>query len=186
MTYLQILIAVIIIVGLILLSFLLYYIFGNVYSGFVKRKQLVDNSYNELKKIIFENFEYIPSILQNIELDDIEKENLQTIYREYLNIDKNKIPPYQLVSITYLYYSEFKKIVDKNPSNPIVDFIVEHIRLTTFSIPLYNSKVSEYNKFINLPINRFLKKIFDFKECSKFEKTDYFTNTSAYFTLKTK
>ncbi len=164
-------IVIIIVLCFFLILLFLSYLIGNVYKGMLKRKKKMDRSFEELLKVLNRDFELIPSLLQELNMPkELEKE-FYNLYKEF-----NEVKDYLSPAISYNYYKKYQDLLSKllnlHLKGHALDFAVEQNRLTSFSIPLYNLNVKDYNHFKNLFFNRRFSKLFHFKD------GEYFTNSN--------
>jgi len=164
MTSNQIIILCSCIVGGIILIFLCIYLIGNVYRGLLKRYNLVTHSYNELKNIIEENFQYIPSILQNVDLSKNNADKLRNLYIFYFDITNDENEAIDLKESARDYINLIEDLSIKYKNDEFIAFVFDHCRRLSFAINLYNSRVYDYLAFGKLPINKALRKIYNFPE----------------------
>lgn len=175
------LIILIVVICLIIIGLLIYLI-GNVYKGLVSRKQTMQHSYSELLKYMKTLFEFIPGIIKNCELSKEQESNLKEIYSSYKDNFKN-INPSQCCNLYEILADLINQIKLANKNNTTIDYVVEHLRLTSFSTPLYNSNVREYNRFKHLPINNIVSKILHFEDGEYFRKDILHSTTTINFKL---
>jgi len=164
MTSNQIIILCSCIVGGIILIFLCIYLIGNVYRGLLKRYNLVIHSFSELRKIIDENFHYIPFILQNVDLSKNNADKLRNLYIFYSDITNDENEPIDLKESTREYINLIEDLSIKYKNDEFINFVFDHCRRLSFAVNLYNSRVYDYLAFCNLPINKVLRKIYNFPE----------------------
>lgn len=159
-----------ILIALVIVFFV--YIIGNVYNGFVRRRHKVETSWHELTKLIVKCYRYLPDLIRLEKLPSEQRQKLIDIYKEYRELDIDKDIE-KLASLDNRYKEAVHSLSyaqDMSKENPyeVVEFIISTRRTLDFSIPLYNSNVSDYEHFRRLPINRLFAKMF------KFEKETYF------------
>ncbi len=171
------------IIGLILLIVFLYYLLGNVYSGLIKRKKRVEHSYLELCKSAEKLFEFIPSIIQNVDLNEEEIQMLQEIYKGFKIKPIERYSPSELCLMNGNYMYIFNKLLKKFPNDDTLNFIQESRRLMKFSIPLYNSNVKDFNSFKHMLINNFIAKALHLEDAEEFVNPKVHGDTTIIFEI---
>lgn len=167
MTLTKLALYIILPIAIILFIILLIYIIGNVYNGFIKRRSKVSASWHELKKAIIRCYQTLPAVIRNANLTPESRKLLIDVYKTYqsLNID-NDIS--KLAENDQIFH-DFMKTFDSNSiskdsklAQEAVEFMISERRNLNFSIPLYNSNVSDYEYFRRLKVNRVFAKMFHF------------------------
>lgn len=169
--------------GFLLLVILLIYLIGNVYKGLITRKQVMEHSYEELCKYLNKLFELIPSVFQNCELNQEQDKSLKEIFDSYNNI-KEEMNPSQYCSLFTLLKDLLKELNETNNGNEAFDYVIEILKKSNFSIPLYNSNVKAFNKFKHLPINNIVSKILKYDDGMLFRKDIIHSTTTINFKFK--
>lgn len=184
MTRIQIVLAITIPVAVLILILLGTYIFGYIYNTLVKRRRLALNSWRELTKIMNKEFNYIPSIVKSLNMDERVKEQLYSIYKEYKKMELIKTSPEKVSKLYVILISCLDSLKEENPSSELLDFIEESLRLSSFSIPLYNHNVRKYMRMRSKPINRTVAKTFGFEAVELFVVNQREANTTIDLRLK--
>lgn len=179
----KILEAIFIPIGIILVIAFLFYFFGNVYNGLIKRKDKAEHSYFELCQALDKSFKVIPSLIQEVKMTSAIRDELSDIYKRYRVTHLKDMAPHEAASLDEMYQSCLEELAKQNYHNEIIDFITESRRLSKFSIPLYNHNVHDYIRFKNMFINKTVAKIFKFKEIEAFKPTPEHGNTTIDFRL---
>jgi hypothetical protein len=168
MTQQQLILAITIPTAVLILTFLSIYIFGYIYNTLVKRRRLALNSWRELTKILKKEFNYIPSIVKSVNMDNKTRDKLFSIYKEYKSLDLISASPDDVSTLYVLLASCLDRLEDENKDNEVLEFVNESMRLSSFSIPLYNHNVRKYLRMKSKPINRSVAKTFGFEEIKLF------------------
>lgn len=184
MTRIQIVLAITIPVAVLILILLGAYIFGYIYNTLVKRRRLALNSWRELTKIMNKEFNYIPSIVKSLNMDERVKEQLYSIYKEYKKMELIKTSPEKVSKLYVILISCLDSLKEENPNSELLDFIEESLRLSSFSIPLYNHNVRKYMRMRSKPINRTVAKTFGFESVELFVVNQREANTTIDLRLK--
>lgn len=184
MTRIQIVLAITIPVAVLILILLGTYIFGYIYNTLVKRRRLALNSWRELTKIMNKEFNYIPSIVKSLNMDERVKEQLYSIYKEYKKMELIKTSPEKVSKLYVILISCLDSLKEENPNSELLDFIEESLRLSSFSIPLYNHNVRKYMRMRSKPINRTVAKTFGFESVELFVVNQQEANTTIDLRLK--
>lgn len=171
------------IIGFLLLISLSIYLIGNVYKGLITRKQVMDHSYEELCKYLNKLFELIPGVFQNCELNQEQDKKLKDIYDSYNNLKKD-INPSQYCTLFLLLKGLLNELKETNKENETFDYVLEILKKSSFSIPLYNSNVKAYNKFKHLPINNIVSKILKYDDGMLFRQDIAHSTTTINFKFK--
>ncbi len=171
----------VVIASLIIIGLLIYLI-GNVYKGLISRKLTYIHSYNELLKYMKQLFELIPGIIKNCELNKDEHNSIKDIYASYQENFKGIIPS-QCCNLYEMLVELINQISLQNKGNTTIEYAKEHLRVTSFSIPLYNSNVREFNRFKHLPINRIVSKILHLDDGEFFRKDILHSTTTINFKM---
>ena len=109
----------------------------------------------------------MPAVIRNANLTPESRKLLIDVYKTYqsLNID-NDIS--KLAENDQIFH-DFMKTFDPNSiskdsklAQEAVEFMISERRNLNFSIPLYNSNVSDYEYFRRLKVNRVFAKMFHF------------------------
>jgi hypothetical protein len=165
----QIMMLIFIPVGVILLLVLLFYLFGNVYNGLMKRKNRMEHSWYELTKSLKKSYDLIPSLLQEQKMDKKNSEVLKDIYQQYKSADIENLPPHQVAEMDEVYQNTLKILTKQTKKSDALDYVNEYRRLTDFSVPLYNHNVRDYQKFKSMVINRQIAKMIRLPEGEIFQ-----------------
>lgn len=150
------------------------YIIGNVYNGFVRRRHKVETSWHELTKLIIKCYRYLPDLIRLDIIPNYLRQNLREVYKEYRELDIN-VDIEKLASIDERYKQvvhslSYAQDMNEGRHYEVIEFIISTRRTLDFSIPLFNSNVSDYEHFRRLPVNRMFAKMF------KFDKKVYFSS----------
>jgi hypothetical protein len=175
-----IIIVILSIVGALLIIALLVYLIGNVYKGLVNRKQVMNHSYNELCKYLDKLFDLIPGVFQNCELNQNQETRLKDIFDSYNNMRRD-ITPSQYCTLFLLLKDLLQELQDTNIDNEALDYALEILKRTNFSVPLYNSNVKAFNKFKHLPINNIVSKMLKYDDGLLFRKDITHSTTTINF-----
>ncbi|MFA6796281.1 MAG: hypothetical protein WCR63_01705 [Bacilli bacterium] len=168
MTNQQLILAITIPLLVVILIIFGVYIFGYIYNTLVKRRRFALNSWRELTKVLRKEFNYIPAVVKSVNMNKEMREQLASIYKEYKLLDLTSASPGRVSKLYALLTSCFEKLKEENGDNEVLEFIDESMRLSSFSIPLYNHNVRKYLRMRSKPINRSVAKTFGFEEIELF------------------
>lgn len=164
MTQTQVLLAIFIPLGVLVIAAITFYIFGYIYNNLVSRRRLATNSWRELTKVLKKNFNYIPSIIQSVKMDNKTRDVLKDIFKQYNSMDLLTSSPKEVGSLYKVFVDCLDTLNEGNEGNSVLDFVNESRRLSYFSIPLYNHNVKSYQHFKSLFINRSVANTFRFQD----------------------
>ena len=164
MTQTQVLLAIFIPLGVLLIAAIAFYIFGYIYNNLVRRRRLATNSWRELTKVLKKNFNYIPSVIKAVKMDNKTRDLLKDIFKQYNSMDLLSSSPAEVGSLYKTFVDCLDTLNEENTDNSVLDFVNESRRLSYFSIPLYNHNVKSYQHFKSLFINKSVANTFRFQD----------------------
>lgn len=182
----KILLAIFIPIGVVLIFVLIIYLVGNVYNGLVKRKAKVEHSYHELTKLLKRSYELIPTLLQSVKMNKSEQEKLKDIYKQYSSKDISECSPYDVATMDETYQSVLDKVMitSRKGNEDSLDYLKETRNLSSFSIPLYNHNVRDYQRFKKMIVNKTVAKIFHFEDIEEFISSPNEANSTLDFRFR--
>lgn len=175
-----------ILIPLVVVAIIIFgvYIFGYIYNTLVKRRRLALNSWRELTKVLTKEFNYIPVVMKSISMDEQTREKLAFVYKEYKALNLIESSPETVSRLYIVLTSCLDKLQEENNKSEVLEFINESMRLSSFSIPLYNHNVRKYIRMKSKPINRSVAKAFGFEEIKLFEVNRTAANNTMDLRLK--